>query len=74
MNDIRQVGRAVTRSLLEQEIEGSNLGPIKSNAVLLTARHHYNISSKGLVTCRRNDAEMGPRKPVTRFSVEIQRV
>ena len=32
----------------------------KSDAVLPTARHRCNISSKGAVLSGRNDAEMGP--------------
>ena len=39
---------------------GSNLGPVKSDTVLPTARHRCNISSKGAVLPGRNDAEMGP--------------
>ena len=56
----RPVGRAVTRSSLEREVRGSNLGPVKSDTVLPTARHRCNISSKGAVLPGRNDAEMGP--------------
>ena len=54
-----RVGRAVTRSTLEREVRGSNLGPVKSDTVLPTARHRCNISSKGAVLPGRNDAEMG---------------
>ena len=50
----------VTRSSLEREVWGSNLGPVKSNTVLPTARHRSDISSKGAVLLGRNDAEMGP--------------
>ena len=56
----RQVGRTVTRSSLEREVRGSNLGPVKSDAVLPTARHRCDISSNGAVLPGRNDAEMGP--------------
>ena len=56
----RPVGRAVTRSSLEREVRGSNLGPVKSDTVLPTARHRCSISSKGAVLPGRNDAEMGP--------------
>ena len=56
----RPVGRAVTRSSLEREVWGSNLGPVKSDTVLPTARHRCDISSKGAVLPGRNDAEMGP--------------
>ena len=54
------VGQAVTRSSLEREVRGSNLGPVKSYTVLPTARHRCNISSKGAVLPGRNDAEMVP--------------
>ena len=56
----RPVGRAVTRSSLEREVWGSNLGPIKLGTVLPTARHRCDISSKEAVLPGRNDAEMGP--------------
>ena len=65
----RPVGRAATRSSLEQEAWGSNLGPVKSNLVLPTARHRNNVSLKGVVLPGHNDAEMGLRKLVTRFGV-----
>ena len=55
----RPVGLAVTRSSLEREVWGSNLGPVKSDTVLPTARHRCDISSKGAVLPGRNDAEMG---------------
>ena len=51
---------AVTRSSLEREVWGSNLGPVKLDTVLPTARHRYDISSNGAVLPGRNDAEMGP--------------
>ena len=54
------VGQAVTRSSLEREVWDSNLGPIKSDTVLPTARHRCDISSKGAVLPGRNDAEIGP--------------
>ena len=60
MSQNRQVGRAVTCSSLEREVHGSNLGPIKSDSVLPTARHRCDISSKDAVLPRRNDAEIGP--------------
>ena len=56
----RPDGRAVTRSSLEREVWGSNLGPVKSDTVLPTARHRCDISSKEAVLPGRNDAEMGP--------------
>ena len=33
------VGQAVTRSSLKREVRSSNLGPVKSDTVLPTARH-----------------------------------
>ena len=54
------VGRAVTRSSLEREVRGSNLGPVKSDTMLPMARHCCDISLKGAVLLRRKDAEMGP--------------
>ena len=42
------------------EVWGSNLGPVKSDTVLPTARHCCDISSKGAVLPGHNDAEMGP--------------
>ena len=56
----RPVGRAVTRSSLKREVCGSNLGTVKSDTVLLTARHRCDISSKGAMLPGRDDAEMGP--------------
>ena len=56
----RPVGRAVTRSALEREVWGLNIGPVKSNTVLPTARHRCGISSKGAVLPGCNDAEIGP--------------
>ena len=55
-----KVGCAVTRSSLEREVWGSNLGPVKSDTVLPLARHRCDISSKGAVLPGRNDAEIGP--------------
>ena len=56
----RPVGQAVARSSLEREVQVSNLGPVKLNAVLPTARHPCDISSKRVVLPGRNDADMGP--------------
>ena len=56
----RPVGRAVTHSSLEREVWGSNLGPVKSDKVLPTARYRCDISFKGAVLPGRNDAEIGP--------------
>ena len=69
---VRPIDRAVTYSSLKRKVRGSNLGPVKSDTVLPTARHSYDISSKGAVLTGRNDAEMDPQ-PVTRFGV-MQRV
>ena len=54
-----QVGRVVTRSFMVREDRGSNLGPVKSNIEFPTVRHRCNISMKGAVLPRRNDAQMG---------------
>ena len=54
------IGRAVAHSSIEWEVRGSNLGPLKSDTVLLTARHRCDISSKGAVLPGRSDAEMSP--------------
>ena len=54
------VGWAVTRSSLEREVGSSNLGLVKSDAVLPTACHCSNISSKVAVLHGRNDAEISP--------------
>ena len=56
----RLIGRAVTRSSPERKVKGSNLGPVKSDTALPTARHRCNISLKRAVLPGRNDAEMGP--------------
>ena len=45
----KTVGRALTRYSLEWEVRSSNLGQVKSNTVLPTARRRYDISSKGAV-------------------------
>ena len=58
-NENQPVGLAITRSSLEREVWGSNLKPVKSNTVFVTARHRCDISSKGAVLPGRNDAEMG---------------
>ena len=46
-------------SSLEREVWGSNLGPVKSDAVLPTARQCSNVSSNEAVLPGRNDAELG---------------
>ena len=55
----RPVGWAVMRSSLEREIWGSDLGSVKLDTVLPTARYRHDISSKEAVFPGRNDAEMG---------------
>ena len=54
------VGRAVMHLSSEQEVLGSNLGPVKSGTVLPATCHCCDISSKGAVLLGRYDAEMGP--------------
>ena len=58
--NLSKIKQTNTRSSLEREVWGSNLGPVKSDTVLPTARHRCDISSKGAVLPGRNDAEMGP--------------
>ena len=67
------VCRAVTGSSLKREVWGSNLGLVKSDTVLPTARHRCDISSKGAVLPGRNDAETGPANSLHAFCV-LQRV
>ena len=45
---------------LEREVLGSNLGLVKSDTALPTARHHCDILSKEAVLLGCNDAKMGP--------------
>ena len=52
---------------------GLNLGLVKSDTVLPTARHRYYVS-KGAVLCKRNDAEIGHFKLIARFRRNIQGV
>ena len=59
----------MTRSSLEREARGSNLGLVKSDIVLQTARHRCDISWKGAALPGRKDAEMGPSQLVTHFGV-----
>ena len=56
----RPFGQTVTRSSLEQEVWGSNLGLVKSDTLLPMARHRCDNSSKEAGLPGRNDAEMGP--------------
>ena len=51
--------RAVTPSSLEREVRGSNLGQVKLDAVLPTAFHQCDISSKEAMLPGRDDAELG---------------
>ena len=52
------VDRSVTRSSLERKISGSSHGLAKSNSVLPTTRHCFNISSKEAVLPGRNDCKL----------------
>ena len=54
------VGGAVTRSPLEREVWGSNLGKVKLDTELQTARHGWDISSKKALLPEHNETEMGP--------------
>ena len=54
----RPVGGEVTCWSLEREVWGSNLGPVKSDTGLSTARLRCDVTSKEAVLARRNDAEM----------------
>ena len=56
----RLIGRAVTRSFLEREVWGWNLGSVNLYTVLPTARQGCDISSKEDVLPGRNEAKMGP--------------
>ena len=47
----RPVGRAVTHSSLEREVLGSNFRRVKSDKLLPTANHLWDISSKKLCFC-----------------------
>ena len=48
------VGWAVTRSSLEREVRGLNLGPVKLDTLLPMAHRRYDIFSKGAVLPRPN--------------------
>ena len=56
----RPIGRAITRSSLEREVRGSNLGQVKSDTLSPTARHRCDISLKRAVLLGRDDAEIDP--------------
>ena len=59
--------RAVTLKSLEREVWGSNLGPVKLDIVLLTARHCHSNSSKETVLPGRKEGEMGSQ---TRYTLQ----
>ena len=48
------------RLSLERQVRASNLGPIKSDTVLPTARHRSDTSSNGAASLGRNNAEVVP--------------
>ena len=50
------------RLSLKREVWGINLGPVKSDTVLITTHHRCDISLKGAVVPGCNDAEMGTDK------------
>ena len=54
------LGRAITRSSLEQDFWGSNLGLVKSDTVLPTLCHRCDISSKEAVLLGHNDTKLSP--------------
>ena len=54
------VGRVGKRSSPKGEVLSSNLGPVKSNTMLPTARHRCDIFSWKVLLHGRNDTEMGP--------------
>ena len=65
---IRQNGfEAETCSSIEREVRSINLGPVKLDRVLTTARHRCDVSSKGAVL-----PANGPRKLVTPFDITLQ--
>ena len=61
------VGRELTLSSLEQEVWGSNLGLVKSDTVLPTARHCYDISWKGAALLA--GERMRRCAPLTRYTL-----
>ena len=50
------------RSSLERGVLGSNPEPVKLDSVLPSARHRYDVYSKGAMLRWRNNSEMGPAK------------
>ena len=67
---------STTSSFLKREVWGSNFGPVKLDAVLPTACHCCDISSKEAVLPGRNDAEMGTANSLhvsERYSENIER-
>ena len=59
------VGRAVTRSPSERGDKESNLGAVKSDTVVSTARQPCDISLEGVVLPGRNGAKTGPQTRYT---------
>ena len=53
------------RSSLEREVRGLNIGPVKSDKLLPTTRHRYDIFLKGAVLPRPNDVDMGSANSCT---------
>ena len=60
------------RSSRDRKVEGSNLGKVKSDTVLPTARFRCDISVKEAVSLTAAMTRRWPRQLVTRFGV-IQR-
>ena len=58
-HNIESVPQTVTSLFLEQEIRVLNLGSVKSDALLPTAHHRCDISSKATVLSERNDRDLG---------------
>ena len=60
----------------EAKVWGSNLGPVKPDMVLPTARYRCNISSTRAVLSGRNGAEMGPANsiPTSAYCSEYNKI
>ena len=68
---VRSVYKSNSRSVATYDNKcGSNLGPVKSDTVLPTARHCCDFSSNEAVLPAGTMTGDGPRKLVTRFGVE----
>ena len=63
----RPVCRVVTCLSLEREVWDSNLGPVKSDTMLPTARHRCEISSKGAMLSTGAMTQKGA--PPTRYTL-----